>query len=130
MAPRVSMERTKVLWDEEGLEAYKSYLEETLPSLLHLVDTSSESLFEILLDSAFFAFNLAAGSCFRTRNLNAERKRIYRLNHRVREIQNAVRDQMSLLWQLRQSDNPDGGLIESHRQALRSLSNSLKIKVR
>ena len=72
VAPRVANTRVKVIWNEEGIEKYKSLLSTTLPFLQESLSSPSSPAFtSILLESTNEALRQAANAAFRTIKLAA-----------------------------------------------------------
>ena len=74
IAPRVTMERTKIFWAEDSLQQYQDYLTSNLESLRQTwQDPNSKSSTRVLLNSTNALLSLSAEASNKTSVLNCER---------------------------------------------------------
>ena len=129
-APRVTNNRIKIVWNDDGIENYESLVGSSLPSLRERWgNPSSRSSISLLLSSTYSFLSFAASSTNKSVDLSLTRNKKPRVCPEIRRKErNVLRCKKSLDSIISNSPSPQS--IQTARDVLRTAKASLRQAVR
>ena len=131
MAPRVSNNRTKIIWSEDGIKAYEEMVGGTLADLtLRWGNSMSRTSLSVLLSSTYQCLSFAACSTNKSIDLSTKRKMKPSIPPKIRRMQSIVLKKRKILVHLLSLANSNAEDIFAARTKLRQAKTTLRQCIR